>query len=332
MPAESTSPTDVLIVGAGIAGLTTARELQRGGLTVRLLDKGRGFGGRMAHRRGEGVAFDHGAQFFTVRDPAFQAIVDAWLEAGVADEWHRLPPTQAHPQPLIRYRGTPAMTAPAKFLAEDLDVRRSTRVESVAYSETGWSALTESGERFHATWLILTMPPPQALTLLGDESLGKLPEADAAFLREVHYERTLALLVALNGPSALKAPGLRKGDLDEPLELVADNYLKGVSPAPGALTIHASNAYSEKHYDSPDDVRIPPLLDAAQPFFGDSAVVEARAHRWGYATPLNRPHPDRGIVVPELKLALAGDAFGGARVEGPVLSGLAVAARLRQAS
>ena len=60
-----------IVVGAGISGLLAADELQREGWTVAVLDKSRGVGGRMTTRRvGEGT-FDHGAQFFTVRDNRF---------------------------------------------------------------------------------------------------------------------------------------------------------------------------------------------------------------------------------------------------------------------
>ncbi|MFM7290648.1 MAG: FAD-dependent oxidoreductase, partial [Planctomycetia bacterium] len=73
---------DVVVVGAGIAGLAAATELVAGGRRVVVLEKSRGVGGRMASRRvGEAVC-DHGAQFFTVRGEAFGGIVAAAREAG----------------------------------------------------------------------------------------------------------------------------------------------------------------------------------------------------------------------------------------------------------
>ncbi len=329
---ETSQTVDVLVIGAGMAGLTAAVRLHLAGRSVRVLDKGRGFGGRMAHRRGQGgLGFDHGAQFFTAREPAFQAMVDEWVEAGVATQWHRLPATDAHPQPLVRYRGVPAMTAPAKYLADGLDVRRSCEVQELVREADAWLVRAKDGTAHRGRWLLLTPPPPQTLRLLGETHLPGLAPDQSAFLRDVRYERTLAALVQLDGPSALKAPGLRKGDLPEPLELIADNYVKGVSSQPGAITLHANAAYSDKHYDDSDDERLPPLLEAARPFFGKAQVIEARGHRWGYATPLSPVHPDRCMLAEDARLAFAGDAFGGARVEGPALSGLAVAKRLLRA-
>ena len=83
--------SDFLVIGAGMAGLACAAALARSGARVTVLDKGRGPGGRMAARRveigGETVSFDHGAQYFTVRDPAFRETVAAWEQAGVAARW-----------------------------------------------------------------------------------------------------------------------------------------------------------------------------------------------------------------------------------------------------
>ena len=62
---------DVLIVGAGMIGLTAASELQQKGHNVIIFDKGRGAGGRLASRHIGLATFDHGAQFMTGRDPRF---------------------------------------------------------------------------------------------------------------------------------------------------------------------------------------------------------------------------------------------------------------------
>ena len=73
---------DVIIVGAGMAGLSAARELEKRGRSVALLDKGRGVGGRMANRRFEGARFDTGAQFFSVRSRPFRRLLEEELLPG----------------------------------------------------------------------------------------------------------------------------------------------------------------------------------------------------------------------------------------------------------
>ena len=61
-PESTPDHLDCIIIGAGIAGLLAATMLNRANMSVRILDKGRGLGGRMATRRQDGAVFDHGAQ------------------------------------------------------------------------------------------------------------------------------------------------------------------------------------------------------------------------------------------------------------------------------
>lgn len=67
----------IAIIGAGMAGITAARTLSQAGYRVTVLEKSRGPGGRMSTRRTEFGSFDHGAQYFTVRDDRFRAMM-AW--------------------------------------------------------------------------------------------------------------------------------------------------------------------------------------------------------------------------------------------------------------
>ncbi len=311
--------SDVLIVGAGIAGLLCAVELHRAGLRVRVLDKGRGFGGRMATRRMGGGRIDHGAQYFTVREPRFQRYVDGWLEAGVVCEWFRHLPEDSNPEGYPRYRGANGMTDVPKALAAEVDVRREQRVVSLARETDGWRAETVSGACFHGSRLVLATPLPQSLMLL-DTSGVRFANGKEEALRAVHYEKGLATLAILDGPSGLPAPGGVK-IREAPLTWIADNRMKGISPEVHAITLHADPEFSETHWDSPDAVRGPLMLEAAGGWLA-SDVVEYACHRWGFTTPVN-PWPERYFMNEGLGLLLTGDAFGGRRVEGAALSGLA---------
>ena len=130
--------SDVVVVGAGLSGLTAAQLLQANGHHVVVLDKGRGLGGRMATRRistpdGSTAILDHGAQFFTVRDEGFQQMVDRWITDGVVREWCRgFVAEDGHP----RYVVNNGMTALTKHIAQGLDVRTSTLVFAVKPCDT----------------------------------------------------------------------------------------------------------------------------------------------------------------------------------------------------
>ena len=58
----------VLIVGAGISGLTLARRLSNAGEIVTVFEKSKGVGGRLATRRGSGLLWDHGTQSLNPKD------------------------------------------------------------------------------------------------------------------------------------------------------------------------------------------------------------------------------------------------------------------------
>ena len=76
----------VVVIGAGLAGLMAAQQLQNNGHEVVVLDKGKSPGGRLATRRIGDATLDHGAQFFTVREPEFEHEVQQWVQAGVVRE------------------------------------------------------------------------------------------------------------------------------------------------------------------------------------------------------------------------------------------------------
>ncbi|MGB0409240.1 MAG: NAD(P)/FAD-dependent oxidoreductase [Opitutales bacterium] len=320
------SGTDVLIIGGGISGLLCATELKRAGMSVRVVDKGRGVGGRMATRRMAGGRLDHGAQFFTVRDERYQAYVDTWLKAGVVDEWFRHSPEDSNPEGYSRYRGMRGMAAVPKYLARELDVIVDERITEVSRDIDVWVARSESGGMYAADYLVVTAPLPQALTLLDTAGINYAGE-DEGRLRKVRYAKGLATLAILDGPSAIPEEGYVKV-LQSPLSWIADNRLKGISDGVSAITIHADAEFAVKHWHASDALRGKLMLEAAKDWLG-SSVLEYRCHRWGFTTPLN-PWHEKQYSNAALKLTLAGDAFGGARVEGAALSGIEAASAVLQ--
>ena len=313
---------DVLVVGAGISGLLAATEMQAAGLNVLVVDKGRGPGGRMSTRRGMGdTRIDHGAQFFTVRDPRWKVWVERMQTEGVVKEWFRKAPWDSNPEGYPRFIGSDGMNAVPKFLARELDLLRSVRIHSLKRLKGVWLAESEGGEVFKARELVLSTPLPQTWDLLETSELEWLSEEARADLEAVTYEKGLATLVQLSGPSEVPAPGCLKLDQDA-LIWIADNQQKGISPEP-ALTLHASAAFAERHWDTSDAERGQLMLEAAERWLG-SEVVDFTCHRWGFTLPL-KPLKKPFYRHAALNLTLAGDAFGGPRVEGAALSGIEAA-------
>lgn len=331
MPETNSRPLfDVAVVGAGIAGLLAARRLVDAGRSVVLLEKSRGVGGRMATRRSGNLTFDHGAQYFTARDANFERLVDGWERAGLVRRWARgfnLMEGGRKSDADSRWCGVGGMTSVAKHLAEDLDVRLRHPVHSIRADGKCWELVAGADQALRARSLLLTSPVPQSLRLLDAGRTCLAPEVRSA-LDRIHYAPCLALLIEVAGPGCIPDPGGLWGD-GRPVAWLADNARKGVSTDPErtAVTLHAGAEYSERRWSDADDVVIEELLAAAAPWLGGN-VIATQVHRWRYSLPLVT-HSDRCLVTVEpAPMVFAGDAFGGPRVEGAALSGLAAAREL----
>jgi predicted NAD/FAD-dependent oxidoreductase len=316
---------DVVIMGAGMAGLTAANVLRDAGCRTLIVDKGRGVGGRMATRRIGDAVFDHGAQFITVRDPRFRSMMDAWLEAGAAREWCRgfadaglTLQTDGHP----RYRGASGMTTIPKYLARNLSLRTGTRAGAVRSSDKGWRIEMEGGEAVRGSAVILTPPVPQSLALL--EAGGVLlPKRVSAVLRNIHYDPCLTVLAVLDGPSGIPEPGGVQVD-EEPVAWVADNRTKGISPQAHAVTVHGGPEFSRSRWGSDEECIAGELLEFAGRWMKGTAR-EVQVMKWRYSKPLRATAEPCLVVDDPALLVFAGDAFAGPRVEGAAMSGLETA-------
>ena len=316
---ETQQTTDVLVIGAGMAGLIAAAELQRAGHRVLVLDKGRGVGGRLASRRIDGATFDHGAQFITARDPRFAALLEQCRQTGAAEEWCLgfAGGADGH----ARWRGKPAMSAVAKHLALGLDLHLEMPVVALRRADDCWRAETTTGRTFTAGAVVLTPPVPQSLAMLDAGGIVLAPEMRTR-LAAIEYARCLAVMAVLDGPSRIPPPG-GLAPADGPIAWIADNALKGISAEP-AVTIHATHAFSLKHWERDRQESGRALLDAAAPWLG-AGIRTFQVHGWRYSKPMQVDEEPCVVVSQSPPLVLAGDAFAGPRVEGAALSGWAAA-------
>lgn len=320
--------SDVLVVGAGIAGLTAARRLDAAGYQVAVVEKRPKAGGRMSTvHLGPGLA-DSGAQFFTVRTLGFRREVDSWLAGGLVYEWSRgwsdgsllVSPDDGFP----RYAAKGGFSALAVQLATGLPIHYSTRLTSLSFAGAEWRALDDTGDEWRCQAVIMTPPVPQSLKLLEQEDV-QLPESEKLTLRSIRYAPCLCGLFLIDGRSRLPDPGAlqRPG---EAISWVSDNERKGISPGTRILTVHANPAASEARWESGDAAVLCRMYEEIAPWLdAGTALLDSRLERWQHAVPIDI-YPDRCFVsAHEGGLIFAGDAFDGPRVEGAVLSGWAAA-------
>lgn len=304
---------DILIVGAGMAGLSCARGLRATGHRPLVLDKGRGPGGRMATRRatveaGE-LRFDHGAQYFTVRDAGFAALLDAlpgatatWNDGGA--EPHRV--------------GRPGMSALPRAMAADLDLRQGVEVTALERAGAGWRVETTSGP-IEAAQVVLTLPAPQAARLRG------MPETLVPRLTAVEMAPCLTLMAAF--PAAAPRPFVQARPEGGPLAWIAQDSTKpGRAAHATAWVAQATPAWSRAHLEEDRATIAQRLLPALAAEIGAAPedALHVAGHRWRYArvaTPLGAAF----LRAPEGTLHLGGDWCLGPRVEAAWASGAAIA-------
>lgn len=308
--------TDILIIGGGMAGLSAASALSSSGRSIIVLDKGRGPGGRMAARRvevaGETVRFDHGAQYFTARDPAFRETVGAWEAAGVAARW----PAAGEDA----WVGMPGMNACVKAMADTLDVRWGVRAERLS-REGGMWRVKAGDQSFSASTLLVAVPAEQAAVLLAEVAVEF-----AALAANVASAPCWAVMATFGEP--LPGPDTFRSDTG-PVSWAARNSAKPGRGGSEAWVIHASPSRSRELIDLPK-IEVAAIL--LTDFFAAAGIAPVTpthidAHRWLYALP-QALKGEGARFDAALGIGMAGDWLHSPRVEGAWLSGRALAQAL----
>ena len=339
---------DVIVVGAGMAGLVCARQLVRAGLDVLVLEKSAGLGGRMATRRitsperGTEILVDHGAQYITADTDSLHRLIKELITLEIVQEWtrslHVLDPTGLHPGNVDdqkpRYVCPQGMTAIAKYLATPLQIQTRTQITQVIPHTTGWQLISTENSQFQAKNLVLAIPAPQILALMMEIITPSL-----AIFTPLHLAVYTPCLAVMAGYSIEQVSPPWKGircESDPILAWVALDSSKRAQPTPPVVVLHGTPEFSAQHLDGDAQT----LQQAGQEMIQQAShQIEGwlgapewiQVHRWRYSLPMEVvglaslatqiPVGSEADTSPSLPLILTGDWCGGAKVEGAWLSG-----------
>ncbi|MDX2308023.1 MAG: FAD-dependent oxidoreductase [Hyphomicrobium sp.] len=236
----------VAVVGAGIAGLSCARELRRAGYFVEVFEEGRIIGGRLATARLGTESFDTGAQYVSGRSTEFRAFLDEMVGLGYAARWMprtRVGGQEGGGQLNPWFVGTPGMASIVRPLTEGIRVHVNQRVHTIERGDKGWRVWFEdetSVGPFSA--VAAAVPAPLARVLL-----GRVEEFAEPFAR-VRMAPCWCLSVRLEDRVLPDQDVF--SDMNETIRWIARNNSKPGRKSQGeSLVIHAAQRFSRETED-----------------------------------------------------------------------------------
>ncbi len=323
---------DVAIIGAGLAGLTCASELQNKGLTVELFDKSRGVGGRLATRRLHNTRADHGLASWSVQGVHTAALTTKLQQAQLLKSWtithidseHSLDCNSSHLTDKV-YVSTQGITVIAKYLSQNLSVHRCHRLIAIQAEQDYWQLHFEQGKTVKTNALILAIPFPQALPLLQ----AFIPEKCLPVLTQLDYSPALSLMLGYESLSDLNLSWQELQLTQHPvLHRVIYDGCKRSPPTP-SLVIQTNASFASQYLDSTNlDQAVQIVLKQIRSSFNLPEAQWWQVHRWRYAQPktvLGQPCLNLGRQRP---LIACGDWCLGKGIEGAIASGFAAAREL----
>lgn len=304
----------VTIVGAGISGLACAQALVEADIDVRVLERSRVVGGRLATKRYEGRRTDIGAAYFTVGDPDFAAVVDRWRNAGLAREWTDTL-TAIDGDDRRETTGPMRWAAPGglRTLAEELAVGLPIEQRDVFSVEPG--PLVDD-ERADA--VVLAMPGPQALEVLAP-ALGSARAA----ARAQEWLPSLAVTLRYSKRTWDLRGAFVNGHTD--IRMICDDGDRRGDGAP-VLVVHTTADYSVRYLANPDGARYEVAQTVERILDLPDEPVASHVHRWTYAQP--KTGSDKPFHLDSDRIGICGDAWGTPRVETAWHSGRALGQQL----
>jgi hypothetical protein len=327
---EKTDQPKVAIVGGGLAGLTCAAAL-KGLADVEIFEKSVFVGGRISRYQFGEHRFNHGEQYFTVSNPLFLNIVEAWKSSGLVrafDGWMveldrgRISNLENNTQ---RYTGYPSMQAIADSLAHHCTVHLSTTIAEMEKQANGkWRLFDNRGGYLGMfDFVVLATAAPQTAQLAesSPDIRQKARQIDMTVCWSAMFEFDSSLGLPFDAAFVLDSPLSwisRFQTADEDQETDKERWLMYCSPE-WSLEYAASfrgrvmHAMIDAFFEAVD---VKPLKPSA-----------SGVYCWKHALPIN-PIDSDSLFDEAARLGACGDWCTAPRIEGAVLSGFSMADRI----
>ncbi len=324
------NPPRVAIIGAGLAGLTCATAL-KGFADVQVFEKSVFVGGRISRYQFGEYRFNHGEQYFTVSNPLFLNIVEAWQSSGIVRPWDGwivelekglVTNLDDNTQ---RYTGYPHMQAITDNLAHNTQVKLSTCIAEVEKQPGGqWRLFDDRGSYQGLYDIVIIATAAHEVSALARQ-VGSI----SALADQIDMTVCWSGMFAFDRPLGL--PFDAAFVLNSPLSWIS--RFQGIEQQPSdqeIWVVHSSPEWSLQYAASFRGRVMHALQDA---FFEDCDLrpmkpASSTVHCWKHATPINTLENQDSLFDQELAMGACGDWCTAPRIEGAVLSGFSMADRI----
>lgn len=346
---------DVVVIGAGLSGLTAAQVLHRLGYRVLVIDKSRGLGGRLATRRLGTTVLDHGCRYLQpFTDPALSPI-PGLLTANVLQPWQpesfelKSDGSLAATPASTLYVAPQGMSAVAKALASELTVVRHWLATALTPIPKGWRIegkfLGDDDQRHPRTLIargvVVAIPAPQAVALMDAAAQNREGVEDLSRqLQGVDFEAVITVMAGYDLNQATRLPSqagsggwMIHSDTHPTLRWAALDSSKRTDPKESVVVFHSSPGFAAEALELADLEPVGHRLLKAAAGLGAWIPFTkwTQVHRWRYGfvrqalgTPI--------LSSPKLlNLVGCGDWCSGGNAEGAIASGRQAAAAIATA-
>ncbi|MCK4710530.1 MAG: NAD(P)-binding protein [Gammaproteobacteria bacterium] len=326
---EDINTPRIAIIGSGLAGLTCATAL-KSFADIQLFEKSVFVGGRLSRYQFGEYRFNHGEQYFTVSNPLFLNIVNAWLSSGVVRPWDGwiVELDKGHMLNLNnetqRYMGYPHMQAVTDNLAHNCQIQLSTSITEIEKNDNGqWRLFDDrGGYRGLFDIVIIATAANQVANISG--VINSITSESEKIDMTTCWSAMFAFDKDLNIPfdSAFV--------LNSPISWISRfQGVEAESNKEDCWVIHASPEWSLQYAASFRGRVMHALLDA---FFEACDVpaikpVSSNVHCWKHALPINTMGEDC-LFDEDAAIGACGDWCTSPRIEGAILSGFSMADRV----
>ena len=279
---KHTEILDFAVIGAGIAGLTAAKDIDALGYSLAVFEKARGTGGRLSSKRvvnqlDEAMAFDLGCSSISANSEGFAHQLDSWHLKGIIAPWCIDEHDKTH------YVGISRNSALTRYLSKDITCHFATCITGLEKKAGIWHLLAEDKNGIEvvaqARNVIIAAPPAQAYDLLPSSSALKplLEQVDVAaqWVMAVEVEHLATEVAAMEYPQSDIIHAISHESTKPERDQREDRCI---------LQIQATSKWSQQNLEQSADAIKDLLLQELNTVLGETLnVTHHHVHRWLYS-------------------------------------------------